>query len=139
MGEQAVSLARAVEYSSAGTVEFLVDSRKNFYFLEMNTRLQVEHPITECITGVDIVQEMIRIAKGHPLRFTQNDIKINGWAFESRVYAEDPYKNFGLPSIGRLSSYVEPTKTAKNIRCDSGIEEGSEISIYYDPMICKVK
>jgi len=137
MGEQAVQLARAVEYSSAGTVEFLVDSKKNFYFLEMNTRLQVEHPITECITGVDIVQEMIRVAKGHKLRFTQDDIKIKGWAFESRVYAEDPYKNFGLPSIGRLSSYVEPT-FIENVRCDSGIEEGSEISIFYDPMICKL-
>lgn len=94
MGEQAVQLAKAVDYSSAGTVEFLVDSKKNFYFLEMNTRLQVEHPITECITGVDIVQEMIRVAKGHPLMFKQSDIKINGWAFESRVYAEDPYKVF---------------------------------------------
>jgi len=137
MGEQAVQLARAVEYTSAGTVEFLVDSKKNFYFLEMNTRLQVEHPITECITGVDIVQEMIRVAKGLPLRFKQEDIKINGWAFESRVYAEDPYKAFGLPSIGRLSSYVDPT-SIKNVRCDSGIEEGSEISIFYDPMICKL-
>ena len=136
MGEQAVRLAKAVDYTSAGTVEFLVDSQKNFYFLEMNTRLQVEHPITECITGVDIVQEMIRIARGHPLNFTQSDVRINGWAFESRVYAEDPYKNFGLPSIGRLSSYKEPT-FIPNVRCDSGIEEGSEISIYYDPMICK--
>lgn len=99
--------------------------------------LKVEHPITECITGVDIVQEMIRVAKGLPLRFKQEDIKINGWAFESRVYAEDPYKAFGLPSIGRLSSYVDPT-SIKNVRCDSGIEEGSEISIFYDPMICKV-
>ncbi len=137
MGEQAIRLAKAVDYTSAGTVEFLVDSQKNFYFLEMNTRLQVEHPITECISGVDIVQEMIRIARGHPLNFKQSDIKINGWAFESRVYAEDPYKNFGLPSIGRLSSYKEPT-FIPNVRCDSGIEEGSEISIYYDPMICKV-
>lgn len=138
MGEQATKLARAVGYHSAGTVEFLVDSQKNFYFLEMNTRLQVEHPITECITGVDLVQEMIRVAKGHPLKITQDDIKINGWAIESRVYAEDPYKlEFGLPSIGRLSSYVEPTKI-DNVRCDSGIEEGSEISIYYDPMICKL-
>ena len=103
----------------------------------MNTRLQVEHPITECITGVDIVQEMIRVAKGHRLLFKQSDIKVNGWAFESRVYAEDPYKNFGLPSIGRLMSYKEPLSVA-NVRCDSGIEEGSEISIYYDPMICKL-
>jgi propionyl-CoA carboxylase alpha chain len=139
MGEQAVRLAKAVEYSSAGTVEFLVDSQRKFYFLEMNTRLQVEHPISECITGVDIVQEMIRVAKGNKLRFKQEDIGIHGWAFESRVYAEDPYKNFGLPSIGRLTSYKEPKKTVKNVRCDSGIEEGSEISIYYDPMICKVR
>jgi propionyl-CoA carboxylase alpha chain len=138
MGEQAVQLAKAVEYSSAGTVEFLVDSQKNFYFLEMNTRLQVEHPITECITGVDIVQEMLRVAKGHPLSFKQSDIGIKGWAFESRVYAEDPFKHFGLPSIGRLSSYTDPSKVVENVRCDSGIEEGSEISIYYDPMICKV-
>jgi propionyl-CoA carboxylase alpha chain len=103
----------------------------------MNTRLQVEHPITECITGVDIVQEMIRISKGHSLQFKQSDIGIHGWAIESRVYAEDPMKNFGLPSIGRLSSYKEPT-FLPNVRCDSGIEEGSEISIFYDPMICKV-
>ncbi|GIX96052.1 propionyl-CoA carboxylase alpha chain, mitochondrial [Caerostris extrusa] len=122
MGEQAVALAQAVGYDSAGTVEFLVDSKKNFYFLEMNTRLQVEHPITECITGVDLVQQMIRVAKGHKLKINQNDVGINGWAIESRVYAEDPYKNFGLPSV----------------RCDSGIQEGSEISIFYDPMICKL-
>ncbi|XP_049723185.1 propionyl-CoA carboxylase alpha chain, mitochondrial isoform X3 [Elephas maximus indicus] len=108
MGEQAVALAKAVTYSSAGTVEFLVDSRKNFYFLEMNTRLQVEHPVTECITGLDLVQEMIRVAKGYPLRHKQADIPINGWAVECRVYAEDPYKSFGLPSIGRLSQYQEP-------------------------------
>lgn len=95
MGEQAVALARAVKYSSAGTVEFLVDSKKNFYFLEMNTRLQVEHPVTECITGLDLVQEMIRVAKGYPLRHKQADIPINGWAVECRVYAEDPYKSFG--------------------------------------------
>ena len=138
MGEEAIALARAVDYSSAGTCEFLVDSQKKFYFLEMNTRLQVEHPISECITGVDIVQEMIRIAKGHKLKITQDDIKVKGWAIESRVYAEDPYKNFGLPSIGRLSSYKEPVKNIENVRCDSGIEEGSEISIYYDPMICKL-
>lgn len=138
MGEQAIQLAKAVGYHSAGTVEFLVDSQKNFYFLEMNTRLQVEHPITECISGVDLVQEMIRVAKGHPLTISQDQIKVNGWAFESRVYAEDPYKDFGLPSIGRLTSYVEPSLTLDNVRCDSGIEEGSEISIYYDPMICKV-
>nr|XP_008994577.2 propionyl-CoA carboxylase alpha chain, mitochondrial isoform X2 [Callithrix jacchus] len=108
MGEQAVALAKAVKYSSAGTIEFLVDSKKNFYFLEMNTRLQVEHPVTECITGLDLVQEMIRVAKGYPLRHKQADIPINGWAVECRVYAEDPYKSFGLPSIGRLSQYQEP-------------------------------
>ncbi|XP_053163807.1 propionyl-CoA carboxylase alpha chain, mitochondrial isoform X1 [Hemicordylus capensis] len=137
MGEQAVALARAVKYSSAGTVEFLVDSKKNFYFLEMNTRLQVEHPITECITGLDLVQEMIRVAKGYPLRHKQADIPINGWAVECRVYAEDPYKSFGLPSIGRLSQYKEPLHVP-NVRIDSGIQQGSEISIYYDPMISKL-
>ncbi|KAM5147441.1 propionyl-CoA carboxylase alpha chain isoform 1-T1 [Callospermophilus lateralis] len=137
MGEQAVALARAVKYSSAGTVEFLVDSRKNFYFLEMNTRLQVEHPVTECITGLDLVQEMIRVAKGYPLRHTQADIPINGWAVECRVYAEDPYKSFGLPSIGRLSQYQEPIHLP-GVRVDSGIQPGSDISIYYDPMISKL-
>ncbi|VEN39020.1 unnamed protein product [Callosobruchus maculatus] len=137
MGEQAVSLCKKLGYHSAGTVEFLVDENRNFYFLEMNTRLQVEHPITECITGVDLVQQMIRVAKGHKLNITQDDIKINGWAVESRVYAEDPYKNFGMPSIGRLYRYIEPTHLP-GVRCDSGIEEGSEISVYYDPMICKL-
>uniref|UniRef100_A0A4W4F0Z9 Propionyl-CoA carboxylase alpha chain, mitochondrial n=1 Tax=Electrophorus electricus TaxID=8005 RepID=A0A4W4F0Z9_ELEEL len=137
MGEQAVSLAKAVQYSSAGTVEFLVDSKKNFYFLEMNTRLQVEHPITECITGLDLVQQMIRIAKGYKLQHKQEDIPINGWAIESRVYAEDPYKSFGLPSIGRLSQYEEPVRLS-GVRVDSGIQEGSDISIYYDPMISKL-
>ncbi|XP_021571136.1 propionyl-CoA carboxylase alpha chain, mitochondrial isoform X7 [Carlito syrichta] len=137
MGEQAVALARAVKYSSAGTVEFLVDSKKNFYFLEMNTRLQVEHPVTECITGLDLVQEMIRVAKGYPLRHKQADIPINGWAVECRVYAEDPYKSFGLPSIGRLSQYQEPLHLP-GVRVDSGIQPGSEISIYYDPMISKL-
>ncbi|CAL1289005.1 unnamed protein product [Larinioides sclopetarius] len=137
MGEQAVALAQAVGYDSAGTVEFLVDSKKNFYFLEMNTRLQVEHPITECITGVDLVQQMIRVAKGHKLKIKQSDVGINGWAIESRVYAEDPYKNFGLPSVGRLYKYIEPNHIP-NVRCDSGIQEGSEISIFYDPMICKL-
>ncbi|KAI1241769.1 hypothetical protein IHE44_0005259, partial [Lamprotornis superbus] len=137
MGEQAVALAKAVKYSSAGTVEFLVDSSKNFYFLEMNTRLQVEHPITECITGLDLVQEMIRVAKGYPLRHKQADIPINGWAVECRVYAEDPYKSFGLPSIGKLSQYQEPLHVP-NVRVDSGIQQGSDISIYYDPMISKL-
>ncbi|KAM5312046.1 propionyl-CoA carboxylase alpha chain isoform 4-T4 [Glossophaga mutica] len=142
MGEQAVALAKAVKYSSAGTVEFLVDSKKNFYFLEMNTRLQilalqVEHPVTECITGLDLVQEMIRVAKGYPLRHTQADIPINGWAVECRVYAEDPYKSFGLPSVGRLSQYQEPIHLP-GVRVDSGIQPGSDISIYYDPMISKL-
>ncbi|KAJ8787299.1 hypothetical protein J1605_005885 [Eschrichtius robustus] len=137
MGEQAVALAKAVNYSSAGTVEFLVDSKKNFYFLEMNTRLQVEHPITECITGLDLVQEMIRVAKGYPLRHKQADIPISGWAVECRVYAEDPYKSFGLPSIGRLSQYQEPIHLP-GVRVDSGIQPGSDISIYYDPMISKL-
>ncbi|XP_061820900.1 propionyl-CoA carboxylase alpha chain, mitochondrial [Nerophis lumbriciformis] len=137
MGEQAVQLAKEVHYSSAGTVEFLVDSKKNFYFLEMNTRLQVEHPITECITGIDLVEQMIRVAKGYQLQHKQEDIPINGWAFESRVYAEDPFKSFGLPSIGRLSQYKEPVKL-NNVRVDSGIQEGSDISIYYDPMISKL-
>lgn len=100
MGQQAVSLCKKLGYSSAGTVEFLVDESRNFYFLEMNTRLQVEHPITECITGIDLVQQMIRVAKGHKLNIKQSDIGIRGWAIESRIYAEDPYKNFGLPSIG---------------------------------------
>lgn len=138
MGEEAVTLARYVKYSSTGTVEFLVDPDRNFYFLEMNTRLQVEHPITEYITGLDLVEQMIRVAAGQPLSIRQSDIKINGWSFESRVYAEDPQKY--LPSIGTLTHYVEPVVPGeeKNIRCDSGIVEGSEITIYYDPMICKL-
>merc|ERR1712156_1322425 len=136
MGEQAVALSQAMGYDSAGTVEFLMDDQKNFYFLEMNTRLQVEHPITECITGVDLVHQMIRSAYGHPLKLTQQDIGIRGWAFENRVYAEDPTKNFGMPSIGRLHKYEEPV--GQGVRCDSGIEEGSEISMFYDPMICKL-
>jgi len=137
MGEQAVQLAKAIGYDSAGTVEFLCDSQRNFYFLEMNTRLQVEHPITECITGVDLVHQMIRVAYGHPLKLQQSDIGIRGWAVENRVYAEDPTKNFGMPSIGRLFKYEEP-KDIAGVRCDSGIEEGSEISMFYDPMICKL-
>jgi len=137
MGEQAVMLAKAVNYQSAGTVEFLVDSQKNFYFLEMNTRLQVEHPVTEYITGVDLVKEMIRVAAGQELSITQDDIGINGWSMECRIYAEDPYKSFGLPSIGRLHKYSEPTHLDK-VRCDSGVTEGSEISIHYDPMISKL-
>jgi len=137
MGEQAVQLAKAIGYDSAGTVEFLCDSQKNFYFLEMNTRLQVEHPITECITGVDLVHQMIRSAYGYPLKLKQEDVGIRGWAFENRVYAEDPTKNFGMPSIGRLYKYEEP-RGIPGVRCDSGIEEGSEISMFYDPMICKL-
>jgi len=138
MGEQAVRLAKAVGYESAGTVEMLVDKHRKFYFLEMNTRLQVEHPITEMITGVDLVEQMIRVAAGHKLPFQQKDIGINGWALEARVYAEDPYRNF-LPSIGRLTRYIEPSQAAgSGVRCDSGILEGSEISVYYDPLICKL-
>eukprot|EP00795_Rhopilema_esculentum_P016543 gene16543-7967_t len=126
-----------VGYSSAGTVEFLVDKYKNFYFLEMNTRLQVEHPITEYITGLDIVELMLRSAAGHPLPLEQKDVQLNGWALECRVYAEDPYKSFGLPSTGRLFQYIQPDHL-ENVRCDSGIMEGQEISIYYDSMICKL-
>ncbi|KPM09321.1 propionyl-CoA carboxylase alpha chain-like protein [Sarcoptes scabiei] len=137
MGQQALALAHNVGYDSAGTVEFLVDKHRNFYFLEMNTRLQVEHPITEFICGIDIVHQMLRIAKGHKLKHTQDDIKLRGWAVESRVYAENPYKNFGLPSIGRLTRYEEPTYLP-NVRCDSGVTEGSDINIYYDPLICKL-
>eukprot|EP00002_Diphylleia_rotans_P003655 TRINITY_DN1253_c0_g1_i1.p1 TRINITY_DN1253_c0_g1~~TRINITY_DN1253_c0_g1_i1.p1 ORF type:complete len:716 (-),score=176.17 TRINITY_DN1253_c0_g1_i1:361-2508(-) len=135
MGLQAAALARAVGYKSAGTVEFLVDSKRNFYFLEMNTRLQVEHPITECVTKLDLVEQMIRVAAGEKLAFSQDDIKIHGWAFETRVYAEDPYRNF-LPSIGRLSRYIEPK--GEHVRIDTGVIQGSDISIYYDPMICKL-
>jgi len=137
MGEQAVQLARAVDYKSAGTVEFLVDKHKNFYFLEMNTRLQVEHPVTEYITGVDLVEQMIAVAEGKAISYTQDDIGINGWAIESRVYAEDPFKGF-LPSIGTLEKYVEPFPGADDVRSDSGVREGSEIQVHYDPMICKL-
>ena len=140
MGEQAVALAKAVGYTSAGTVEFIVDGEKNFYFLEMNTRLQVEHPVTELITGVDLVEQMIRVANGEPLSLTQDDIKLNGWAMESRLYAEDPYRNF-LPSIGRLTRYRPPAEVVKKtrvVRNDTGVYEGGEISMYYDPMIAKL-
>lgn len=138
MGEQAVALAKSVQYESAGTVEFLVDSQKNFYFLEMNTRLQVEHPVTEIITGTDLVKEMINVASGLPLSFSQKDIGINGWAIEARVYAEDPVRF--LPSIGFLSHYMEPTGKPglENVRVDTGIVEGSTISMFYDPMISKL-
>ncbi len=140
MGEQACALARAVGYTSAGTVEFIVDGNRNFYFLEMNTRLQVEHPVTELITGVDLVEQMIRVAGGEPLPFAQSDLKINGWAMESRLYAEDPYRNF-LPSIGRLTRYRPPVEGRTDIgivRNDTGVYEGGEISMYYDPMIAKL-
>ncbi len=140
MGEQSVALARAVDYCSAGTVEFIVDPDRNFYFLEMNTRLQVEHPVTELITGIDLVEQMIRVAAGEKLEITQDDVALNGWAIESRLYAEDPYRNF-LPSIGRLTRYRPPAEEARGagiVRNDTGVEEGGEISMYYDPMIAKL-
>ena len=155
MGEQAVALAKAVGYASAGTVEFIVDGDKNFYFLEMNTRLQVEHPVTELITGVDLVEQMIRVAGGEPLSITQDAVKLTGWAIENRLYAEDPYRGF-LPSIGRLTRYRPPAEQASGpllengkwqgdapegavaVRNDTGVYEGGEISMYYDPMIAKL-
>ena len=155
MGEQSVALAKAVGYASAGTVEFIVDGDKNFYFLEMNTRLQVEHPVTELITGVDLVEQMIRVAAGEPLSITQDDVTLTGWAIENRLYAEDPYRGF-LPSIGRLTRYRPPQETAAGpmlinskwqgdapagataVRNDTGVYEGGEISMYYDPMIAKL-
>jgi propionyl-CoA carboxylase alpha chain len=155
MGEQAVALAKAVDYASAGTVEFIVDGDKNFYFLEMNTRLQVEHPVTELITGVDLVEQMIRVAYGEKLAMAQDDVKLTGWAIENRLYAEDPYRGF-LPSIGRLTRYRPPEETAAGpllingkwqgdapegdfaVRNDTGVYEGGEISMYYDPMIAKL-
>ncbi|WP_417257804.1 acetyl-CoA carboxylase biotin carboxylase subunit [Celeribacter sp.] len=140
MGEEALALAKAVNYSSAGTVEFIVDGDRNFYFLEMNTRLQVEHPVTELITGIDLVEHMIRVAYGEKLSLTQDDIGINGWAIESRLYAEDPYRGF-LPSIGRLEKYRPPAEIATDddiVRNDTGVYEGGEISMYYDPMIAKL-
>ncbi|MCC2613076.1 acetyl/propionyl/methylcrotonyl-CoA carboxylase subunit alpha [Neorhizobium sp. Rsf11] len=141
MGEQAVALAKAVGYFSAGTVEFIVDGARQFYFLEMNTRLQVEHPVTELVTGIDLVEQMIRVAAGEKLSFGQDDVKLNGWAIESRLYAEDPYRNF-LPSIGRLMRYRPPVEGRQDdgtvIRNDTGVFEGGEISMYYDPMIAKL-
>ncbi|MBO9446584.1 acetyl/propionyl/methylcrotonyl-CoA carboxylase subunit alpha [Ruegeria sp. R14_0] len=155
MGEQAVALAKAVDYASAGTVEFIVDGDKNFYFLEMNTRLQVEHPVTELITGVDLVEQMIRVAAGEKLTIAQDDVTLTGWAIENRLYAEDPYRNF-LPSIGRLTRYRPPQEIASGpmlvngkwqgeapegeaaVRNDTGVYEGGEISMYYDPMIAKL-
>ena len=135
MGQQAVELARAVDYRSAGTVEFIVGADQDFYFLEMNTRLQVEHPVTEMVYGLDLVETMIRVAAGEKLDLTQDDIKPNGWAIEARVYAEDPARGF-LPSIGQLTRYREPV--AEGVRVDSGVAEGGEISMYYDPMIAKL-
>ncbi|MDG2404832.1 MAG: acetyl/propionyl/methylcrotonyl-CoA carboxylase subunit alpha [Paracoccaceae bacterium] len=140
MGEQACALAKAVGYTSAGTVEFIVDGMRNFFFLEMNTRLQVEHPVTELITGIDLVEQMLRVANGEPLSVCQDDIKLNGWAIENRLYAEDPYRDF-LPSIGRLTRYRPPAEQALDshvIRNDTGVFEGGEISMYYDPMIAKL-
>ncbi|WP_349360190.1 acetyl/propionyl/methylcrotonyl-CoA carboxylase subunit alpha [Stappia sp.] len=141
MGEQAVALAKAVGYASAGTVEFIVDGDRNFYFLEMNTRLQVEHPVTELITGIDLVEQMIRVAAGEKLAIAQDDVKLNGWAIESRLYAEDPYRNF-LPSIGRLTRYRPPEEGTRDdgtiVRNDTGVYEGGEISMFYDPMIAKL-
>ena len=140
MGEQAVALAKAVGYDSAGTVEFVAGQDKSFYFLEMNTRLQVEHPVTELVTGIDLVEQMIRVAAGEKLAIRQSDVKFDGWAVESRVYAEDPYRNF-LPSTGRLTRYRPPeeqTADGVTVRNDTGVYEGGEISLYYDPMIAKL-
>ena len=140
MGAQAVALAKAVNYDSAGTVEFVAGQDKSFYFLEMNTRLQVEHPVTELITGVDLVEQMIRSAWGEQLNLKQDDLSINGWAIESRIYAEDPYRGF-LPSIGRLVRYEQPEEGDQGdytVRNDSGVREGDEISMFYDPMIAKL-
>ena len=140
MGEQAVALAKAVNYDSAGTVEFVAGQDKSFFFLEMNTRLQVEHPVTELVTGVDLVEQMIRVAYGEKLALRQADVKLNGWAIESRIYAEDPYRNF-LPSTGRLVKYRPPAEQSRDgvtLRNDTGVFEGGEISIWYDPMIAKL-
>src|ERR671916_3041659 len=140
MGEQAVALAKAVGYDSAGTVEFVAGQDRSFFFLEMNTRLQVEHPVTELVTGLDLVEEMIRVAAGETLRLSQADVKLNGWSVESRIYAEDPVRNF-LPSTGRLVTYRPPQEGEMNgvtVRNDTGVYEGGEISIYYDPMIAKL-
>ncbi len=140
MGEQSVALAKAVNYASAGTVEFIVDGDKNFYFLEMNTRLQVEHPVTELITGIDLVEQMLRVAAGEKLAIAQDEVTLNGWAIESRLYAEDPYRNF-LPSIGRLTTYRPPSEIETEdlvVRNDTGVFDGGEISTFYDPMIAKL-
>ena len=136
MGEQAVALARAVGYVSAGTVEFIVDAERNFYFLEMNTRLQVEHPVTEKITGVDLVEWMLRIAAGEKLVLKQQDVQINGWSMESRIYAEDPLRGF-LPSSGRAKRF-RPPEASDEVRVDTGLFEGAEVSLHYDPMVAKL-
>ena len=136
MGAQAVALARAVDYCSVGTVEFIVDQNRDFYFLEMNTRLQVEHPVTEMVTGVDLVEQMLRIAIGEPLSLTQADVVTGGWAMEARIYAEDPFRSF-LPSIGRLTHFLPPDATDR-VRIDTGVNAGSEVSVHYDPMIAKL-
>ncbi|MGH7031352.1 MAG: biotin/lipoyl-containing protein, partial [Stellaceae bacterium] len=135
MGAEAVALARAVDYRSAGTVEFIVDRQRNFYFLEMNTRLQVEHPVTELVTGLDLVELMLRIAAGETLPFSQSDVRLDGWAIEARIYAEDPARDF-LPSTGRLVRYLPPS--GEGVRLDTGVFEGAEISVHYDPMIAKL-
>src|SRR5688572_20819462 len=141
MGEQAVALAKAVGYDSAGTVEFVAGQDKRFYFLEMNTRLQVEHPVTELVTGIDLVEQMIRVAAGERLAFSQDDVKLKGWAVETRIYAEDPFRNF-LPSIGRLTRYRPPQDGVDGmggtVRTDTGVFEGADISMFYDPMIAKL-
>jgi propionyl-CoA carboxylase alpha chain len=140
MGAQAIALAKAVGYDSAGTVEFVAGQDKSFYFLEMNTRLQVEHPVTELVTGIDLVEQMIRVAAGEPLAITQSDVKLTGSAIETRIYAEDPYRNF-MPSSGRLVRYRPPVEASRDdgtIRNDTGVYEGGEISVYYDPMIAKL-
>ncbi len=137
MGEQAVALAKAVQYQSAGTVEFVVGKDKSFYFLEMNTRLQVEHPVTELITGLDLVEQMIRVAAGEKLAFKQEDVQLNGWAMECRINAEDPFRGF-LPSTGRLVKFAPPEEVAGQVRVDTGVYEGGEISMYYDSMIAKL-
>ena len=137
MGEQALLLAKAVNYSSAGTVEFVASNDKSFYFLEMNTRLQVEHPVTELVTGIDLVEKMINISAKKPLGLVQSDIKLTGWSVEARIYAENPIRGFA-PSIGRLRKFIPPTQKDMTIRLDSGVQEGGEISMYYDPMIAKL-
>ena len=136
MGAQAVTLARSVDYCSAGTVEFIVDQNRHFFFLEMNTRLQVEHPVTELVCGLDLVEQMLKVANGEPLSITQNDVVLDGWAMEARIYAEDPFRSF-LPSIGRLTHFLPPSQTDR-VRIDTGVNEGAEVSVHYDPMIAKL-